>query len=228
MLAMPAIPAWHLNFKHPRMNSASDAITCGRVIKRAITTHGQPDFEDPEPKYREYIKDCHDTLDKLHEKGFCVHDIVAKRRPAIELVYDFLMEMETNKLQAISAVCLYREHIYNCSFVELVMIVGPVKAEWFGRALKQMEGDPTMLHRKDFEVPLCGECGSSMKENRKVKPQDVSDHQNSGVGKADDSGEKPEAAAGKKEEEAGEAIDKEDLEGEMVSNMRSMAKMKLD
>lgn len=185
------------------MGSTDDTIAYGFAIERAMATHRQPMLE-PDASHEQYIKDCHERLDALLEEGIDMHEIPAERREIIEELYKYLRIMEENSLLAVSAVYTYREELSQCSFAELVMILGPIKAEWFGRALAEMEGDPTELIGKDLKAPPCGGCGSHLDKPVPDTPLGVRDPASSSVGEAGDSGPKCPVAARKTDEAHGQ------------------------
>lgn len=187
----------NLCFEHLRMGSTDESIAYGFAIQRAMATHGQPMLE-PDASHEQYIQDCHERLDALLEEGIDMHEIPDERREIIHELYQYLRIMENNSLLAVSAVYTYRGELSQCSFAELVMILGPVKAEWFGRALAVVEGDPTVLIGKKLKAPPCGGCGS-----HPDKPVPEADLENSSVGEAGDSGSKCPIAIRKMEEAHG-------------------------
>ena len=174
-----------LSFTNLRLDYATpgECINAGFIIQEAMATHGQEGY-DKSPYYTAKIKEMHDCLDLLESRGGTPHIMPPERQTLIEETYKCLLAIPVRKFLTISFIYTYRHELAKCSYRDVIMVLGPVKADWFGRAMQMLEGDPTCLAEKDLKLPRCGGCGCHLDRPRKVAPRGVPDDGN--WGKEDD------------------------------------------
>lgn len=120
--------------------------------------------DDTHGEYSFYIED--DGKECPHTQGQKLQDRDANVK-MIEQTYVRLVAAPRGPFLTNSWVLTWHRELAQCDIFEVFEALGPVRAEWFGRVLKAMEGDESKLVGT-YAWPTCGACGCYKDKRRCV------------------------------------------------------------
>ena len=151
----------------------ADAIEAGFLVLEGIATYGQPGppAHVGPPFHVAAMRDSHRMIESQLRAGRSPGEVSIERRALLCETYRHLAAAHTRPWVAVSWVYSKRQELAGCGYIDAILTLGPVKAEWLGRALEAMEGDPAKLASGEYQPPPCGGCGCYLNKPRLPTPQ---------------------------------------------------------